>query len=646
MAKSELVSIDKEDIIAVSVIVPVHNSMEFLPMTVDSLLNQSLENIELIFCENSSTDGSDTYLDELESRHSNVIVRHLPNQTSPSPGRNEGAKIARGEFLYFCDSDDYVYPDALKNMYDGAKLSNADLVIGSIAYTYDDGKTIIKRCPYRNGMSKTQYMKFQFCSVWEKLVRRDLFETLPPFIMTAFEDVIWSYQAISNAKRVIHTRKPIYLWYRRIGSISNTNYSKYAETIADSEDILYQTINPDFMEAVELFMARRARWQMGYRWYISDIVIDAIKRFWTRYKENELIKKDENLYNYLEFYADIPEKKIPHRIIIGGFNNKDCSEMITYFQTHAFRYPCEVYVLSEKNCNFSENRIISEAWEKQNYALVENYFAVKEIFLNGGFYCSSDMKFNAPLNSIDCWESVFSYSSNSKLSSSIYGGQAHSQHFEAILESFTKLDNEIELEINSEVQEIIEEPEEAVPSKKVYPVEDIQDDPRYHDAYSVASDEDNTEERKKVPYMGLDFDISSRFEQALFESFMLNADGKTERHNGYLLLCAADVLLYNLYPSELSNDPQMQISYCSNAIKKSEDGSVYLSKEAMDFYISRERIIREKNSTMKNHLIELRKHHSHLKWLVNKRSWLRRVLKKTPVYFLYKAFKKFRNRSL
>lgn len=631
--------------IPVSVIVPVHNSIEYLPMTIESLLSQTLENIEIIFVENSSTDGAAELLDDYARKYENIIVKHIPEQKSPSPGRNLGKQIAHGEFIYFCDSDDYVYPDALQRMYDAALISGAELVLGAISYTYDDARTIITRNPYKPGMTKTQFMNKQFCSVWEKLVKKTLLDRTPEFMHTAFEDVMWSYQVTSLAEKIIYVRKPVYLWYRRMGSISNTYYSRYAETIAESEDNLLKDFSPEYLDSVIFFMARRAKWHLSYRWYISDIQIASIKRFWHIYKQNKLLQDDLKLYNFLEFYADLSDKYIPQKIYINNFTGIN-DETKNYFINKSFRYPCEVVLLSEKNCNVAENNVVKNLWEKGEMDQVGLYFAAKEIFQNGGIYCCPTMRFNAPLNCLLHWNSLFSFSTYDQISDCIFGGKAGEDVFAAILETY---DIDVENQNSGQIQhkhdkevyhedDVLEEENEIELLKNDIDTQDVDE------VLLAEYEEDVPFVREKVMYMDENASFVERLNTVLFDFFNVKQDGETRLYRDNIHICSPTEMMYDLFPPQLDNDATIQISWSSKDISVLNDGCIQISERAIEYYRKREVENRKKIQTLNNHLRFLKHHKFKLTKLLSKKGKFRQFLKKTPLFLLVKFLRRVRNR--
>ena len=133
---------------SVSVIVPVYNVEKYLKRCVDSILAQSFADFELILVDDGSTDGSGLICDELAKTDNRITVQHNPNQ-GVSAARNNGIEAATGEWITFIDSDDYVLPDYLLSLYQGALESCADLVVTGIKHVFENApdKVIVREWP-------------------------------------------------------------------------------------------------------------------------------------------------------------------------------------------------------------------------------------------------------------------------------------------------------------------------------------------------------------------------------------------------------------------------------------------------------------------------------------------------------------------
>jgi len=123
--------------IKVSVIVPVYNMEKYLPKCLDSLVNQTLEEIEIIVIDNNSTDSSLKILETYAKKHKNIVVLKN-NVLGIGRTRNMGLEVSKGEFLAFLDSDDFIELNAYERMYSEAKKYNLDILISNYYKFYEN----------------------------------------------------------------------------------------------------------------------------------------------------------------------------------------------------------------------------------------------------------------------------------------------------------------------------------------------------------------------------------------------------------------------------------------------------------------------------------------------------------------------------
>jgi glycosyltransferase involved in cell wall biosynthesis len=118
--------------VKVSVIVPVYNTGEDLAECVRSVLSQTMDDYEVIFADDGSSDGTEKRLDELAAEDERVRVIHLPPSGGPGGPRNAGIDAARGDYVYFLDDDDWLGEEALERMHAMALRNDSDIVIGKM----------------------------------------------------------------------------------------------------------------------------------------------------------------------------------------------------------------------------------------------------------------------------------------------------------------------------------------------------------------------------------------------------------------------------------------------------------------------------------------------------------------------------------
>ena len=125
----------------VSVIVPVYNVEKYIEKCVDSIIHQTLKEIEIILVDDGSTDRSGILLDSYQKDDKRIVVIHK-NNAGVSAARNDGIKCSKGRYLYIMDSDDYLELNALEKMYKVATEQNVDIVMADHSTFVDDGEFV------------------------------------------------------------------------------------------------------------------------------------------------------------------------------------------------------------------------------------------------------------------------------------------------------------------------------------------------------------------------------------------------------------------------------------------------------------------------------------------------------------------------
>ncbi len=167
--------------VKVSVIVPIYGVERFIAHCAESLFKQTLQDVEYIFVDDATPDRSVLVLQEVIESFPNRkeqirIIRHEQNKGLPA-ARNTGLVVARGEYIFHCDSDDYVEPDMLESLYNKAIEQNADIVWCDWYLTFAQNERYMKQPEYDSSMDALKgmlggAMKY---NVWNKLAKRSLY---------------------------------------------------------------------------------------------------------------------------------------------------------------------------------------------------------------------------------------------------------------------------------------------------------------------------------------------------------------------------------------------------------------------------------------------------------------------------------------
>lgn len=165
----------------VSVIIPIYGVERFIGHCVDSLMRQTMNDVEFIFVDDATKDNSIKILQNVVKRYPHrynqiKLVRHSVNKGLPT-SRNSGLAIAQGEYIFHCDGDDFADPDMLSDLYERAKKEDADIVWCDWFLTFDKKEHYMKQPQYNTATEalKAMLSGAMKYNVWNKLVRRSLY---------------------------------------------------------------------------------------------------------------------------------------------------------------------------------------------------------------------------------------------------------------------------------------------------------------------------------------------------------------------------------------------------------------------------------------------------------------------------------------
>ena len=220
-----------------SIIIPAYNSEEFISETLDSAVAQTIDDFEIICINDGSKDSTIDILREYEQENDNVIVIDKENE-GVAAARNDGIKIAKGEFLYFLDADDLLESTALEHMYEKAKKYKADLVIAQYDI-FDESRTYMIK-DLEDTVLKPTIDKYDLdiintFSLCNKFFKKEIIDKndmkIPP--LTYSEDGVFTMQFVFNSKTIATLEDRVF-HYRRLVDNENSATTVISDTkIAD-----------------------------------------------------------------------------------------------------------------------------------------------------------------------------------------------------------------------------------------------------------------------------------------------------------------------------------------------------------------------------------------------------------------------------
>ena len=268
----------------VSVIVPIYNVEKYLSKCLDSLINQTLDDIEIILVNDGSTDNSGNIAKEYKDKYSDKIIYFEKENGGLSDARNFGIPYTKGEYIAFLDSDDYIEEDAYEKMYEKAKKEDADYIECDFIWEYPNKQIFDKRIEYID--KKDMVAKVRVVA-WNKLIKRELIIknniTFPKGLR--YEDIEFTYKLIPFLEKVSYIDKPFVHYVQRKNSIANVQNVKTADifTILENVEKYYKEKNlyDEYKEQIEYNYAR----------YLLCSSLKRMCKVGDKAKRKELIKK-------------------------------------------------------------------------------------------------------------------------------------------------------------------------------------------------------------------------------------------------------------------------------------------------------------------------------------------------------------------
>ena len=215
-----------KETIKVSIIIPVYNVEKYLRQCLDSIINQTFKNFECICINDNSTDKSYSILEEYANKDNRFVIVNLSENKGQGNARNQGLKIAKGTYITFVDSDDWVTKDYLEKLYNATEKYNSDFVsakfylfdnttnkteinyrepkisFDTIVVTKNDRKKILKNINY-----------LQTSTVCANMFKREfLLSKDMSFKMIKFEDTLFMWEAIIKATNFIFIKDMVYFY--------------------------------------------------------------------------------------------------------------------------------------------------------------------------------------------------------------------------------------------------------------------------------------------------------------------------------------------------------------------------------------------------------------------------------------------------
>lgn len=286
------------DSINISIIIPVYNSEKFLVRCIQSILLQSFLNYEVILVNDGSTDSSGEICEAFARSDKRIKVIHQQN-AGPGNARNAGLEIARGEFVAFVDSDDYIEKDMFQVLYETTELYDADIVQcgferldadGNSMGIFYQGKKVISgeyNCVREYSIQKT-VNNYLHC----KIIRSSIIKNIRFPNLSFSEDTYFLIQAFCLCKTLVLIGGAYYKYVQHINALTQSPFSAKKLDIIKSGKWIHQYVNIRFPNIAD--------------YWALYIVLNAEKLYAKVYNKNKFLNQRKELRKvYLEYYQMI-----------------------------------------------------------------------------------------------------------------------------------------------------------------------------------------------------------------------------------------------------------------------------------------------------------------------------------------------------
>ena len=215
----------------ISVVVPIYNVEQYLERCVNSILQQTYQNLEIILVDDGSPDNSGAICDSYSFLDQRIKVIHRRNG-GLSDARNVGLDMASGEFIAFVDSDDTIMPEMIEKLFQRIDIDQSDMSFCGYRQVNQDGDILSEVVLPDNVLTGFDALRVSyenqgvlFTLTWNKLYKRRLFENIHFPVGKYHEDEYTTYLLIDRCSRISVLREPLYLYMQRNNSIMQEMYS-------------------------------------------------------------------------------------------------------------------------------------------------------------------------------------------------------------------------------------------------------------------------------------------------------------------------------------------------------------------------------------------------------------------------------------
>lgn len=420
-----------------SIVVSVYNSGKTLERCMESLITQTYDNVKIIVVDKASTDNSKDIERFYEQNYPDKVkIYHRPYSNNAAAGRSYGIKVADTDYIAFCDADDYMDVTTIErlNKYIMKNKIDYDIVCYGTYLTRNGDITSIDI--YKEPLKKEHLLMGNHCmGFWNKLIKRKLLLECGEVFDSLLDDIGYLPLVISKAEKIGCLNSPLY-FFEQAGGASHREDSPVSLELLKSLDHVFNNISAKYLGLFAVCAASRLINNIKQNPFFEDILIEWLKRNRAYFASNSVLKTKASLYGTIMHYIENYECYIPKRIYINGFYGVDDSYIEKLRRSVFYDNDVDIVILNETSCLVEQEPYAKAAYDSGEYEFLAQWYALKEIYNNGGIYISNSINVKHYLGELRKYRSFFSQITPDSFSGVLFGGCPKVDIFFQLLETY------------------------------------------------------------------------------------------------------------------------------------------------------------------------------------------------------------------
>lgn len=426
----------------VSVIVPAFNAEEYLGRAVDSLLAQTLPEIEVVIVDDGSTDQTRVIADAYAADHPDrVVVVGKPNG-GLSDARNVGVAHSKGEYVGFVDADDFVEPAMFGHLHDLAVRNDCEIAVCRYVHEDPSGEnaTVGGVLPFGEGEvfgPEGFFLSSHVMMVCNKIYRRELVEKFPQ-PHTWFEDIAWTPVVMSRVERICSTPRAYYHYIRRPGSIAYSH--RDPRTLQGIQSLRYAIDHADhrYRDEVLHMAARRLRFEAKRRRLYADRYMATLHEWRQEIGNSPAVLNDSRLLVAIARYLRDDFRPIPQVVVTAQVGRERTARELENSRTWVDPMCApDARIMTLSADDIPDTGVARELRAARRLPVLEDYLRLRYVHEHGGIALEDSIVARKPIGwALHRSECFFAFADDRRVSKAMFGATAGHPRIERLLEDF------------------------------------------------------------------------------------------------------------------------------------------------------------------------------------------------------------------